>query len=225
MPANISAYHQLKSTLGSSVTLVAVSKTKPDSDILELYEAGQRDFGENYVQELIEKAARLPKDIRWHFIGHLQTNKVKQIIPLVYLVHGVDSQKLLYEIDKQSAKEGIRTKVLLQLHISDESTKFGLSFEELSGLVAAIKAEPGSLANVELTGLMGMASFTDNMGQVKSEFSALHQAFLNTKIILGEGFNTLSMGMSGDYRIAIEQGSTMIRIGSMLFGEREKKPS
>ncbi|HEV7783495.1 MAG TPA: YggS family pyridoxal phosphate-dependent enzyme [Chitinophagaceae bacterium] len=221
MPVNKTAYHQIKAELDKiGVTLVAVSKTKPVEDILGLYELGHRDFGENYVQELVDKAARLHKDIRWHYIGHLQTNKVKLIAPFVQLIHGVDSLKLLEEIAKQAGKAGRVIDCLLQVHIANEETKFGLDEKELDELLDQYKREP--VPGVRIKGLMGMASFTDNMNQVRAEFKKLkeifdHHARLTTH---DSRFATLSMGMSSDYKVAIEEGSTMARIGSLLFGER-----
>ena len=193
------------------VTLVAVSKTKPVEDILEFYNLGQKDFGENYVQELTEKQSQLPKDIRWHFIGHLQSNKVKLIVPFVQLIHGVDSLKLLEEINKQSQKINKVTGCLLQVHIAQEETKFGLDESEL-GIV--MNSLPG-FKNVQVKGLMGMASFTQDENLVRKEFR-----FLNSIYQRYPDFTVLSMGMSGDYKIAIEEGSNMVRIGSLLFGAR-----
>jgi PLP dependent protein len=206
-----------------SVTLVAVSKTKPVESIQELYNLGQRDFGENYVQELVDKQVQLPQDIRWHFIGHLQTNKVKYIAPYVYLIHGVDSFKLLTEINKQAVKHHRVIHVLLQVHIAQEETKFGLDENELEQLLLKNSDQLSGLQNVQIDGFMGMASFTDNKDQVRSEFKYLKSLFdryihvqnANCKI------QTLSMGMSGDYVIAIEEGSTLVRIGSLIFGERK----
>lgn len=218
MAVNVDAYRKLKSWLDEKeVTLVAVSKIQPVERILELYNLGQRDFGENYVQELVDKEARLPKDIRWHFIGHLQTNKVKYIAPFVHLIHGVDSLKLLKEINKQGAKINREIKVLLQMHIAQEETKFGLNEAELQELLKSIKQEP--LTNVEIQGLMGMASFTENTAQVEKELSTLKKYFDQGKNVLNS-FSTLSMGMSGDYEMAIKEGSNMVRIGSLLFGAR-----
>lgn len=194
------------------VTLVAVSKTKPVTDILELYELGQRDFGENYVQELVTKAPQLPPDIRWHYIGHLQTNKVKYIAPFVHLIHGVDSIKLLQEINRQAAKNNRVIDVLIQIHIAEEETKFGLNEEELNAMLNEIAKMP--LANIHICGLMGMASFTDDKDKVRGEFKKLKNILNNQRL------PTLSMGMSSDYKIAIEEGSTMVRIGSIIFGTR-----
>jgi pyridoxal phosphate enzyme (YggS family) len=208
------------------VTLVAVSKTKPTEDVQALYELGQRDFGENYVQELVAKQPQLPADIRWHFIGHLQGNKVKYIAPFVHLIHAVDSFRLLQEINKQAARHSRVIEVLLQMHIAEEETKFGLSEKELVELLDYYEAQRDQLENVRIRGLMGMASFLDNEAQVRAEFRRLHTAFLNLKqsYFLGKDyFDTCSMGMSGDYRIAMEEGSTLVRIGSMLFGGREQK--
>lgn len=223
MGIQIENYHRLLEELGPSVTLVAVSKTKPVEDILALYEAGQRDFGENYVQELLEKAPRLPADIRWHFIGHLQTNKVKLILPVVQLIHGVDSLKLLKEIDKQAARAGIISNCLLQVHIAREETKFGLDESELKELLQTVTAE--GMNHVCLCGLMGMASFSSDTEILVKEFRYLRQLFDQCKSLVpaGSRFQQLSMGMSSDYRLAIAEGSNMVRIGSLLFGEREKK--
>lgn len=201
------------------VTLIAVSKTKPDEDILELYEMGQRDFGENYVQELVEKYNRLPKDIRWHFIGHLQSNKVKLIAPFVQLIHGVDSLKLLKEIYKQAQKNNRVIDCLLQIHIAEEKTKFGLDESELKEVLSGMK--DSELENVRICGLMGMASFSDNLDKVREEFRTLASLFSELQASYPQ-FTTLSMGMSGDYELAVEEGSTMVRIGSLLFGERTK---
>lgn len=205
------------------VTLVAVSKTKPSSDIQDLYNLGQRDFGENYVQELVEKQPVLPADIRWHYIGHLQSNKVKYIAPYVHLIHAVDSFKLLEEINKQAAKHNRIIKVLLQLHIADEETKHGLDEHGITELMEYYEAQKDKLQNVEICGLMGMATFTDDKEQVRSEFARLNNYFKHMKAtyFIGKShFDTCSMGMSGDYHAAIEEGSTMVRIGSMLFGAR-----
>jgi len=197
----------------SNITLVAVSKTKPVEDILELYNLGHRDFGENYVQELTEKVAKLPNDIRWHFIGHLQTNKVRYIVPFIYLIHGVDSLKLLKEIDKQAEKNKRVIDCLLQVHIAQEETKFGFDENELLAL------EIGQFANVKIKGLMGMASLTENVNKIRAEFKHLKTIYdrLST---LAPQLSILSMGMSADYKIALEEGSNMVRIGSLLFGER-----
>lgn len=213
---NPEAYHELKSELDQQgVLLVAVSKTKPVADIDTLYKAGHRDFGENYVQELVTKAAELPADIRWHFIGHLQTNKVKQIAAFVQLIHGVDSLRLLQEINKQAEKNGRVIECLLQVHIAQEETKFGLDEKELDELVHGLELKP--LNHVRVVGLMGMASFTEDESAIRTEFKKLHELYKKYP-----GFSILSMGMSSDYRIAVEEGSTMARIGSILFGERSQ---
>jgi len=221
MFVNRDQYLELSSFLREkNVCLVAVSKTKPVGAIEELYALGHRDFGENYVQELLEKQLQLPKDIRWHFIGHLQTNKVKQIVPFVYMIHGVDSEKLLSEIQKQAQKSGRIVDLLLQVHIASEETKFGLDEEELRKIATLAKAN--TFPDVRIRGLMGMASFTDNLSLVHEEFNHLRRIFEEIKELLDiQEFNILSMGMSNDYKIAIEEGSTMVRIGSMLFGARE----
>jgi PLP dependent protein len=208
---------KLKGELPPGVTLVAVSKTKPASLILEAYEAGQRDFGENYVQELVDKQATLPGDIRWHFIGHLQSNKVKYIAPFVHLIHGVDSPKLLREISRQGAKQGRVIDVLLQLHVAAEETKFGLSFEECRALLS--DPETSALPDVNIAGLMAMASNTSDEKQVKKEFLSVKN-FHDSISGAHPGLQVLSYGMSGDYRVAVESGSTMVRIGSLIFGER-----
>ncbi|MBN8663535.1 MAG: YggS family pyridoxal phosphate-dependent enzyme [Chitinophagales bacterium] len=217
MPVDLITYKQILESLGS-VVLVAVSKTKPNSDIEALYAAGQRDFGENYVQELVDKQASLPEDIRWHFIGHLQSNKVKYIASFVHLIHGIDSIKLLQEVNKQAIKANRVIDCLLQMHIAQEETKFGLDEEELNNILDQLHAFP----HVRVRGLMGMASFTENQEQVKMEFSLLKNYFDTAKARLASPeFGTLSMGMSGDYALAIEQGSTLVRIGSLLFGARQ----
>ncbi len=218
MAVNREAYSSIRRELDAKgVTLVAVSKTKPEADIRELFDLGQRDFGENYVQELVTKAASFPADIRWHFIGHLQTNKVKLIVPFVQLIHGVDSLKLLKEIDKQAAKLGRVTDCLLQVHIAVEETKFGLNAEELEELLGELTRSP--LKHVRVRGLMGMASFTSDMDTVRNEFRGLRKMFDHC-VDKGHPFDILSMGMSGDYSVAVEEGSTLVRIGSLLFGER-----
>lgn len=215
MPVNKEAYNQIIQELGKGVVLVAVSKTKPADDILELYNLGHRDFGENYVQELAEKAGKLSKDIHWHFIGHLQTNKVKFIISFVQLIQGVDSLKLLKEINKQAEKAGRVVECLLQMHIAREETKFGLDYNELKEILGRLD----ELKNVKVVGLMGMASFTEDMNKIRKEFCRLKTIFDEIKRSHPD-FHILSMGMSGDYKIAIEEGSNMVRIGSLLFGER-----
>jgi PLP dependent protein len=214
-------YLDIKEELSiTNTTLVAVSKTKPIDLIMELYQAGQRVFGENKVQELLEKKAQMPNDIEWHLIGHLQTNKVKSIIPHTKLIHGVDSLKLLTEINKEAQKGNLVVNVLLQIYIATEESKFGLNHQELKEIIELYNND--SFQNVKILGLMGMASFTDNENQVKKEFSSLKSIFNQTKIIIKDPdlFNKLSMGMSGDYKIAIECGANMVRIGSLLFGKR-----
>lgn len=204
----------IKSQLPEQVTLIAVSKTKPASDIMEAYEAGQRDFGENYVQELSDKHAQLPNDIRWHFIGHLQSNKVKYIAPFVYLIHGVDSFKLLKEINKEALKNNRVIKCLLQLHIATEETKFGLDPEEAESLLK--NGELNQLKGIEIAGFMAMASNTENKEQIRKEFNrvkTLAQKFPELKV--------LSYGMSSDFQLAIKEGSNHVRIGSSIFGERQ----
>jgi PLP dependent protein len=221
MAVNKEAYLQLKTELDAqNVLMVPVSKTKPVADILELYNLGQRDFGENYVQELVDKQPQLPADIRWHFIGHLQRNKVKYIAPFVHLIHGVDSFSLLQEINKQAAKNNRVIPVLLQMHIATEETKFGLNETELKSLIADLADVP--LHNIRVEGLMGMASFTTDADNVSSEFQSLKQLFEHYKNLQTSTihFTQLSMGMSGDYKLAIQQGSTLVRIGSLLFGAR-----
>jgi pyridoxal phosphate enzyme (YggS family) len=220
MPVNTTAYQQIVKELSNTNTiLVAVSKTKPNEDLMELYQLGQRDFGENYVQELVDKAAALPKDIRWHFIGHLQSNKVKYIAPFVHLIHGVDSLKLLQEINKQAIKNNRMIDCLLQIHIAEEETKFGLDEKELEQIITQID----QLSNIRISGLMGMASFSNDQHKVQNEFNNLSRIFTKIKSWILEHSGKepiLSMGMSGDYAMAIEEGSTMVRIGSLLFGPR-----
>jgi PLP dependent protein len=220
MPVNKDAYNIITKELDAkNITLVAVSKTKPIEDIQELYDMGHRDFGENYVQELTDKAAQLPKDIRWHFIGHLQRNKVKYIAPFVQLIHGVDSLSLLEEINKQAKKHSRIIDCLLQVHIAQEETKFGLDEKELGEVLVSAR----DLSNTRVRGLMGMASFTEDMDKVRNEFRTLKAIFDRLPTFLPAGrLPALSMGMSSDYKIAIEEGSTMVRIGSLLFGERIK---
>jgi PLP dependent protein len=226
MAVNTKAYLEIVRELQSKqVTLVAVSKTKPVAEIQELYDLGQRDFGENYVQELIEKQVVLPNDIRWHFIGHLQSNKVKYIAPYVHLIHGVDSYKLLLEIDKQARKFDRIIHCLLQIHVAQEETKFGFNELELMEVMDAIHKYKllNELRNVEVSGLMGMASLTEDMDQVRKEFKYLKLMFDHCATLpAGNQFTTLSMGMSSDYQLAIEEGSNLVRIGSLLFGARQK---
>lgn len=227
MAVNKEQFNELSKELArTGSTLVAVSKTKPVSDILQLYECGQRDFGENYVQELLEKQPQLPSDIRWHFIGHLQRNKVKYIAPFVHLVHGVDNFKLLEEINRQGELKGRVIPCLLQVHIAMEETKFGLSEQELMLLLETMDKhrQSGKFLNISLRGLMGMASFTENADLIRREFHGLKNLFDKVQVLKGlEQFDILSMGMSSDYRLALEEGSTLVRIGSLLFGSREKK--
>lgn len=211
----------IKSELPKEVTLVAVSKTKPVDVIQEAYDAGQRIFGENKVQELVEKYERLPKDIEWHLIGHLQTNKVKYIAPFVHMIHSIDSLRLLAEVNKQAAKNNRVIECLLQFHIASEETKFGLSMEETITLLES--EEFFLMRNVSIVGLMGMATFTNNTEQIREEFRTLENYFnvLQSKYFkFNHDFKHLSMGMSSDYTIAIEEGSTMIRVGSSIFGAR-----
>jgi PLP dependent protein len=220
---NKEAYRLIIKQLESkNATLVAVSKTKPVAALKELYDFGQRDFGENYVQELVEKQAQLPPDIRWHYIGHLQTNKVKYIAPFVHLIHGVDSLKLLKEINKQASKSNRLINVLLQVHIAQEETKFGLDENELEELIDTNPSELLELKNIQIKGLMGMASFTENAEQVRKEFQYLKSLF-DKYLKLSTAncqLQVLSMGMSADYEIALEEGSNMVRIGSLIFGSR-----
>ena len=208
---------EIKSQLPAHVTLVAVSKTKPVADLMEAYHAGQRIFGENYVQELVEKHEALPKDIQWHFIGHLQSRKVKQLAPFVSLIHGVDSFKLLQEINKQAANNNRIIDCLLQIHIADEETKFGLDEEELNDILTSDDFK--NLENIRIVGLMGMATFTENQNQIEKEFNHLKTIFDKLRTQNSE-LKTLSMGMSGDFLLAISCGSTMVRIGSSIFGSR-----
>ncbi|MEY4462378.1 MAG: hypothetical protein RLY98_918 [Bacteroidota bacterium] len=212
----------IQASLPEKVTLVAVSKTKPVSDLMEAYEAGQRIFGENKIQEMTEKWEAMPKDIKWHMIGHVQTNKVKYMAPYVNLIHGVDSLKLLQEINKQAQKNSRIIDCLLQIYIAEEESKFGLDEKELETIFEFIQEEKNEMNYIRIVGLMGMATFTNNTAQVEKEFSRLKTIFdsysnLNTKNCQ---LNTLSMGMSGDYQLAIKCGSTMVRIGSSIFGGR-----
>ncbi len=212
---------KIKSGIPDNVTLVAVSKTKPNELIEQAYQTGQRIFGENKVQEMVDKHQSLPKDIQWHLIGHLQTNKVKYIAPFVSLIHAVDSLKLLKEINKQALKNNRTIHVLLQFHIAKESTKFGLNYDEAVELLNQLPKL--NLNNIKIVGVMGMATFTDDSAQVRHEFKTLHQYFTNLKEQFFKDdsfFKEISMGMSGDYQLAIEEGSTMVRIGSSIFGSR-----
>lgn len=211
---------QIKSRLPDHVTLVAVSKTKPKEDLLEAYHAGQRIFGENKIQEMTDKWEQLPKDIEWHMIGHVQTNKVKYMAPFVSLIHGVDSLKLLREINKQAKKNNRMIKCLLQIYIATEESKFGLNEAELSELIH--DEEFKKLENIKVVGLMGMASFTKDETQIRKEFAHLKSLFdyVQPYQLTNCDFKILSMGMSNDYPIAIDCGSTMVRIGSNIFGSR-----
>jgi pyridoxal phosphate enzyme (YggS family) len=217
MPVNVVKYREVLVELRERVKLVAVSKIKPVEDIRELYDLGQRDFGENYVQELVDKQGRLPADIRWHFIGHLQSNKVKYIVPFVHLIQGVDSLKLLKEIDKQAEKSGRVIDCLLQVHIAQEETKFGFDEPALEQLMTGplMTGPLDLLKHIKVAGLMGMTSLTGDPEKVRKEFRYLRGLF--DKFSPGP---ILSMGMSGDYKMAIEEGSNMVRIGSLLFGKR-----
>lgn len=212
--------HKIKSKIPKGVKLVAVTKTKPIADIMEAYNAGQRDFGENKVQEMERKAAALPKDIRWHMIGHVQRNKVKYMAGFVHLIHGVDSFKLLNEINKQAAKHDRVINCLLQAHIAQESTKFGLDFNEIDTLIKS--KELADLKHIKIIGLMGMATFTDDEAQVIKEFHSLRDFYESMKECTSANVNMkiLSMGMSGDYELAIQEGSNMVRIGTAIFGNR-----
>lgn len=199
------------------VVLVAVSKTKPVEMLMQAYDAGQRVFGENKVQEMADKAAQMPKDVEWHMIGHVQTNKVKYMAPFVSLIHGVDSMKVLAEVDKQAAKNNRIQDVLLQIHIATEETKFGLDKDEMKAILAS--GEFAAMKNVRVRGLMGMASFTDDTQQIKREFTHLKSIYDQTRADYPD-MNILSMGMSGDYQLAVSCGSNMVRIGSSIFGHR-----
>lgn len=212
---------KIKQELSQNVKLIAISKTKPVETLMEAYHAGQKVFGENKVQELVSKYEQMPKDIEWHMIGHLQSNKVKYISSFVYLIHSVDSESLLAEINKQAAKLNKVQKVLLQISIADEETKFGFEQEDLLKVID--KYLNNEFENVEVIGLMGMATFTDNQEQIATEFAGLKKLFDEIKsdyLNNQESFNQISMGMSGDYQIAIANGSTMIRVGSSIFGGR-----
>ena len=210
---------QIKSQLPAHVTLVAVSKTKPVADLMEAYNAGQRIFGENKIQEMTDKREVMPKDIEWHMIGHVQTNKVKYMAPYVSLIHGVDSLKLLQEINKQAAKNNRVIDCLLQVYIAEEESKFGLDEQELNEILNEIQQNKENYKNIRIVGLMGMATFTENQNQIEKEFKHLKMIFDNLKTHNSE-LKTLSMGMSGDYQLAISCGSTMVRIGSSIFGGR-----
>lgn len=212
----------IQASIPENVTLVAVSKTKPIPDLMEAYEAGQRIFGENKIQEMTDKWEAMPKDIQWHMIGHVQTNKVKYMAPYVSLIHGVDSLKLLQEINKQAQKNNRVIDCLLQVYIAEEESKFGLDEEELNEVLKQVQDYKNEMNHIRIVGFMGMATFTSNQSQVEKEFSRLktifdHYSTLNSKNCQ---LNILSMGMSGDYALAIECGSTMVRIGSSIFGNR-----
>lgn len=212
---------EIISSLPENVSLVAVSKTKPVEDIQQAYNAGQRIFGENKVQEMTSKYEVLPKDIQWHLIGHLQTNKVKYIAPYVSLIHSIDSEKLLREVNKEAKKNNRIISCLLQFHIAEEETKFGFSFDEAKELIESEAFL--NFQNIQIVGIMGMASFTENEQQIRNEFQTLHDYFQVLKshyFKFNPDFKEISMGMSGDYKIAIEHGSTMIRVGSTIFGHR-----
>jgi len=208
----------IKSTLPEHVTLVAVSKTKPVSDLMQAYEAGQRIFGENKIQEMTDKWEEMPKDIQWHMIGHVQSNKVKFMAPYVTLIHGVDSLKLLQEIDKQALKNDRIIDCLLQFYIAEEESKFGLDENELNELLTSHEFK--ELKNIRILGLMGMATFTEDQNQIKKEFTHLKSIFDSVQKMQIVDLKTISIGMSGDYQLAIECGSTMVRIGSSIFGGR-----
>ena len=215
------ALHTLRNELPVNVVLVAVSKTKPVEDLQIAYDAGQRIFGENKVQELTEKYATLPKDIEWHFIGHLQSNKVKYIAPFVTMIHAVDSLNLLVEIDKQAKKNNRVISCLLQFHIAEEQSKFGLTLEDAQQILSS--RDFVELQNCSIAGVMGMATFTDDEEQIRDEFRTLENYFHVVKshfFKYNDAFQHISMGMSGDYKIAIEEGSTMVRLGSSIFGSR-----
>jgi pyridoxal phosphate enzyme (YggS family) len=220
MSINTEQYFSIQKELTNQhVQLIAVSKTKPNEDIQVLYDLGHRNFGENYVQELVEKQASLPNDIHWHFIGHLQSNKVKYIAPFVYMIHGVDAEKLLQEINKQALKQNRIIDCLLQVHIATEETKFGFDGPALHELLLSQRL--ANYTNVRIRGLMGMASFSENQQLLNQEFTLLKSYFDKAKMAFPNGqFDILSMGMSSDYALAISKGSNMVRIGSLLFGAR-----
>lgn len=222
MMSIINQLNKVKANIPEHVTLVAVSKTKPDEVLMQAYESGQRIFGENKVQEMLGKFERLPKDIEWHMIGHLQSNKVKFIAPFISLIHAVDSLKLLKEIDKEAQKHNRIIDCLIQMHIAEEDSKFGLNPSNIDKAIEGMLAE--NLRNVSIVGLMGMATFTDNQEQIRMEFRTLKQSFDQLKAGWFKNhseFKIISMGMSGDYQLAIEEGATMVRIGSTIFGERD----
>lgn len=221
---NISAYRSLISELNEKdVRLVAVSKLKTPEDIQAIYREGHRCFGENYVQEMVEKQRQLPEDIQWHFIGHLQTNKVRYIAPFVSMIQSVDSFKLLMEVQKQAAKNNRVIDVLVQVYVGDEDTKYGMDEKETLELLEYYDAQKANFTHVQIRGLMGMASFVNDMGVVRREFDRMRQLFqvLRAQFFIGiDTFDTLSMGMSSDYALAIGEGSNMVRIGSTIFGNR-----
>ena len=214
--------NNIKTQLPAHVTLVAVSKTKPVADLMEAYNAGQRIFGENKIQEMTEKWEQMPKDIQWHMIGHVQTNKVKFMAEYVSLIHGVDSLKLLQEINKQAKKHNRIIDCLLQIHIAEEETKFGLDELELNEILKQVQNDKSEFENIRIVGLMGMATFTENQNQIEKEFNHLKSIFdkINKLSIINYQLSILSMGRSGDYQLAISCGSTMVRIGSSIFGTR-----
>ena len=212
----------VKASLPGSIKLIAVSKTHSTERILEAYNAGQRAFGENKVQELVPKYEALPKDIEWHLIGHLQRNKVKLVVPFVSLIHSVDSEKLLSTIDQEAEKAGRVVKCLIQVHIAEEETKFGFTPDEAFRFF--VDKRPAAYKHVRIAGLMGMATLTDDTTRIRKEFSLLHDLFEKVRAegnVTKEDFSTLSMGMSSDYPIAVESGSTMVRVGSAIFGKRD----
>lgn len=224
MSVNTAAYKKILHEVHSrNAELIAVSKTKPVEDILELYQLGQRDFGENYVQELIDKQPQLPTDIKWHFIGHLQSNKVKYIASFIHMIHGVESLKLLREINKQAQKHDRVIKCLLQLHVAKEETKFGMNVEELMELLNGYFGEKDSLHHISIGGLMAMASFTNDHHQISTEFKEVRSIFDKVRTEMSSilpDFNQISMGMSSDYPLALSEGSTLVRVGSSIFGNR-----
>lgn len=215
---------KIKNQIPQKVKLIAVSKTKPNKDILEAYNSGHKFFGENKVQDLVKKHDELPKDIEWHYIGHLQRNKVKNIAPFVSLIHAVDSLRLLQKINEEAVKNNRTLNCLLQMHIADESSKFGLDINELKEILSS--EEYSSMNRINIVGLMGMATYTEDKAIIKKEFDYLNKCFYDIKkefFSKSDDFKEISMGMSGDYDIAVESGSTMIRIGSIIFGERNYK--
>jgi pyridoxal phosphate enzyme (YggS family) len=222
MAVNGDKYREVIGLLGEKVKLIAVSKIKPPEDIKAMYDLGQRDFGENYVQELVDKQKILPPDIRWHFIGHLQSNKIKSLISFVHLIQGVDSVKLIKEINRQAAGQGIIIACLLQVHIAQEETKFGFDVNELDSFFFGADSTLGGLKNIKILGLMGMASLTEDLNKIRTEYRNLKSIYdkYAGKTASNCHFSILSMGMSSDFEIAIEEGSSMIRIGSLLFGKR-----